>query len=155
MLVLLIISILGVSAMDTSSLELKMSSNAKQQTLALQNAENARGAAEQAIRNASQPLGFPAAPVFPWPTGFRDWRLLPIATAPINSSSRVFWQAGFMGVGDSRFFIEYLGNQNMQDDGGNVLTYLVFRIHAFGIDSANTDVMVQNIYVCQLNVAGC
>lgn len=153
MIVLVILTILGVTAMNTSNLELKMSSNAKQQASAFQNAENARVTAEQAIQAASG-AGFTTTPTFPasWTAAiFRD--LTVAGNLPIVGDSRSFWST--VGTANSRNFIEYLGIQNLQDDGGNLADFVVFRINAFGIDSANTDVILRVIYVCQVGIAGC
>lgn len=151
MIILVLLTIISLAGMNTSNLELKMSSNLQQQTVSFQHSENARSSAERLIRTSfaswMDPSGNGIATTLPTTPGF--YNVLAGTAAP-NVTSRAFWLAtsNSMVCADSRCTIEYLGRQPVVlDDRITNADEYVFRITAYGKTLDGTDSIVQAIFL--------
>lgn len=146
MLILIVLTILGTSAMSASNLQLKMSNHALQKAVSFHEAENARETAERRAREiASNGDPFPDA----------DPGMYDLTVAGANQpaiTSRAFWQtsSNYVAVGpEGGYVIEFLGIKSVVlDDRTTSNNMKVYRLSAYGKgrDSV-TETVLQGIYL--------
>jgi len=146
MLILIVLTILGTSAMSASNLQLKMSNHALQKAISFHEAEDARETAERRAREiASSGDPFPDAD-----PGMYDLTVAG-ATRPAVTT-RAFWQtpANYIAVGsEGGYVIEFLGTKSvMLDDRTSSNTMKVYRLSAYGKGRDGvTETVSQSLYL--------
>lgn len=144
LVILLVLTILGITAMNTSNLQLLMTGNSQYQTLALNTAEDVIRTAEDFVQDYV--TGVQALPA----NGYYD-----LATdAEVDLSSHD-WTNDSVASGSSNYVIEYAGDQNLdsaslawrQNNGISGDTVSVFRITARTPTARGAVRYVQSIYV--------
>lgn len=146
MLILIVLTILGTSAMSASNLQLKMSNHALQKAVAFHEAEDARETAERRAREiASSGDPFPDAD-----PGMYD--LTVAGTIRPTVTSRTFWQtpSNFVAVGsEGGYVIEFLGTKSVVlDDRTTSNTMKVYRLSAYGKGRDGvTETVAQGLYL--------
>ena len=146
LVILLVLTLLGVASMNTSSLQLLMTSNSQYQTTALNTAEDIIRDAEAAVNTL---VGGGAAPA----TGY--YNITAGNDTPIDLDAFI-WSAGAVTTsGSSQYIIEYAGDTTIdsaslawrQSQGISGDTVSVFRITARSPASRGAMRYVQSIFV--------
>lgn len=146
MLILMVLTILGTSAMNASNLQLKMSNHALQKAVSFHEAEDARETAERRAREiATSGDPFPDAD-----PGMYDLTIVG-ATRPAVTT-RAFWQtaANYVAVGtEGGYVIEFLGTKSLTlDDRTSSNTMKVYRLSAYGKGRDGlTETVSQGLYL--------
>jgi type IV pilus assembly protein PilX len=144
LVILLILTLLGVTSMNTSNLQTLMTGNSQYQTTALNTAEIAINTAQTVVAGSVGIIGATA------PTGYYD-----STTTPIDISAFNWDTSAVATVGDSKYIIEFVGTQELnsaskawrQDAGIVGDDVSVFRITARTPSSRGAVRYVQAIYV--------
>lgn len=153
LMILVILTLVGVTAMATSSLEAVMAGNTQLQTRALANAENTLLTAEAAVDNITTTAG-----AFDWSQ--TDGYYLFDTTNPANNINPLLETWAFTSqagpTSDERYVVEYVGNREIPGESIVVNSgtqtagsyVYVFRITARSAE-ANSGALrlVQGIYV--------
>jgi type IV pilus assembly protein PilX len=159
MLVIVVLTILGISAMGTGGLELKMANNSLNQVMSFNKAEDLRAAAEEDVNGIVDAIEGSSAATFASVTsgagnGYYD---LSDNQTPPGVDTTGFWAdsgnykqvAGLPGG----YAIEYLGVRPVYldrltaaSDGDEELMHF-FRITVFGAGNDNARTAVQAIYM--------
>lgn len=159
MIFLLVLSIIGISVMNGSSLELKMAANSLDKTVSFNDAEDVRGAAEAAVNSIVDRLeinneSFAAAlTTLGYGNGFYDIS----AGGTVSTDVFEFWQDSnnyrAVGANGAGYVIEYLGvhavflNRNTAWNRGNEALMHVFRLTVMGRGNHGALSAVQAIYM--------
>jgi len=146
LVILLVLTLLGVAAMNTSNLQLLMTGNSQYQTTALNTAEGVIRDAENFV--ASYVNGTATLPA----SGYYD---LPGGASPIELNGFDWSSANVVTSGSSQYIIEYTGDTNLdsasiawrQSNGIAGSTVSVFRITARSPASRGAMRYVQSIFV--------
>ncbi len=109
LIMLLLMTLLGVTAMNTSNLEVVMATNTQASTRSLANGENSMVDGEARIITE-----FNGTPLFDWSTNATDGLFItgdPIGGVPNGSViSDIAWDTGgYETAGNSKYTLEYLG----------------------------------------------
>ncbi len=136
---LVIMTMLAISAMATSNLQLLMAGNAQQQTEALARSENALFAGQNYLGNNIQP---PASPSPTDPAAVNGYVIFDVGTGVLDVKDPSFWSysANYRTTADSReqYTIEYLANrpaaggQTLALNGLPAPTRNIYRVSARG-----------------------
>jgi len=155
LILLLVVTLLGLSVMNVSNLELKVSNNATQKAYSFEAAESARDAAKKiadAIAGSlnAAPTVFPSAPNGVYNVGGPGTTVSPPAV-----ETEAFWSGpatAYAVAGSSaKYVVEYLGKQLMELDAdrntGTKTQLHVFRLTMRGTSAAQGDTAIQAVYV--------
>lgn len=155
LVLLLVLTIIGVSSVQTTSLEERMARNAHDGALAFQAAESALRQAEEFLETAA-----PVAASFTDTGSNGLWTVAPFGDTPRwanpstwSGGSSIEVGAGIVGVSEQpRYIVEFVSSiervQNPHDlSNQNVETYNIFRITALGVGgSDNARVLLQSSF---------
>lgn len=158
LIILLVMTILGVTAMRTSNLELIMATNAQEQLMALTNAENTLVDAEDDIDN-----NFPGQYVHAWHTDTTDGYYAqnnPLSLDLANSALEdVDWVdvdsdgEGYAVGANGRYTLEYMGSVKDASAGGTATIgagkekwRYFYRITSMATVGKGANRLVQSIY---------
>lgn len=155
LVLLLVVTLLGVSVMNSSTLELKISNNSAQKAYSFEEAESARDAAKKTADAIAASLN--ATPtVFPTP-GAGVYNVGGPGTTVTSPAVETegFWTASpakYATSGSSaKYVVEYLGKELMELDGnrntGTTTELHVFRLTMRGLSAAKGDTAIQAVYV--------
>lgn len=127
LLFLIVLTLIAVSNMGASRLQLRMAKNVQQKSVAFEASEDAREAAEQRVRDIVANGG-----AFPTGQGYYD---LTKVSAPAVTS-KTFWQtaANYVSASaSSGYVIEYLGQKSvLLDDRTTTQTAYAYRLTVIG-----------------------
>lgn len=146
LVILLVLTLLGITAMNTANLQLLMTGNSQYQTTALNTAESI-------IRTAEDVVNGVVAGGTPPTTGYYDIR--PSQDTAVDLASFNWADSSVVMSGTSKYIIEYAGNQVLdsaskkwrQNEGISGDTVSVFRITARSPATRGAVRYVQSIYV--------
>ena len=147
LVILLVLTLLGVTAMNTSNLQILMTGNSQYQTTALNKAESVLRTAEDVI---SDFIGTPGA-TYP-ASGYYN---IPGGATPINLTTFDWADANVIIAGSSKYIIEFTGTEELdsaskawrQDQGIIGDDVSVFRITARTPSTRGAMRYVQSIFV--------
>ncbi len=148
---LVILTVIGLSAMNVSNLELKMSGNAQDNYRAFNQAESARVLAEEDVQKIAKDMkGNPA--LFPNSNGYYNATQGEKPNPGVNFAS--FWTAS-ANYTSKGFVVEYLGTQDVTLDdkrGTSDMELMnVFRITALGNGQNGATSALQTLYMEKAN----
>lgn len=158
LIILLVMTILGVTAMKTSNLELIMATNSQEQLMALTNAENSLVDGENDIDT-----NFPGQYLHAWDTDTTDGLYAQNDAGsldlPNSALEDVDWEdadsdgEGYVAGPNGRYTIEYMGSLKDTSSGSTATIgtgkekYVYFyRISAMGAVGKGANRLVQSIY---------
>lgn len=147
LVILLVLTLLGVAAMNTSSLQILMTGNSQYQTSALNTAEDTIRTAEDLVAGL---VGVPGA-TYP-ASGYYN---IPGGDNPIDLNNFTWDDDDVTTIGSSKYIIEFTGTQELnsaskawrQDQGIVGDDVSVFRITARSPSSRGAMRYVQSIFV--------
>lgn len=149
LLILLILTIIGGTAMNSSRLELKMSANVLQKSVSFQESEDTRELAERAVATVVTTMKSGGA--FPTSNGYYN---IAGGAAKPNVTDSNFWSVAnaskYVNVNASnKYVIEYLGIKSLvlDDRSSNASMYL-FRLSVLGQGSDGaSQTLAQTMYM--------
>lgn len=145
LLFLLIATVLGTTAMSSSKMQINMSRNVQQKSVAFERSENAREAAELRVREL-------VASGDDFPGGTSGHYDVSSGGAVPATTSKAFWSiaTNYVAVGTGGgYVIEYLGEKDIElDDRSRTETMQVYRLTVLGrgADGASETVS-QAVYI--------
>lgn len=148
---LVILTVIGLSAMNVSNLELKMSGNAQDSYRAFNSAESVRVDAEESVKEIAKDMqGNPAN--FPDTNGYYNLTQGEKPNPGVNSAA--FWTVASNKTPDG-YVVEFLGEQTvtLDEKRGTADTEKmnVFRITALGKGQNGNTAALQSIYMQKSN----
>lgn len=147
LVILLVLTLLGITAMNTANLQTLMTGNSQYQTTALNTAESVIRTAEDVV------LAFIGTPGATYPaSGYYN---IPAGAAPINLTTFDWDAADVITAGTSKYIIEFTGTEELdsaskawrQDQGIVGDDVSVFRITARTPSTRGAVRYVQSIFV--------
>lgn len=152
LVILFVLTMLGITSMNMSNLELKMATNTQEKSSALQQSEFALTIADDAIDELANQLN--TGGVFPAGAGYYDLSTPPAIPPDVETPS--FWKnsSNYIANGaNGGYVIEFMGRdtvvdpENRFDPAAVAKPVFVFRVSAHGTGAVSASTLVQMMYL--------